>query len=132
MSNEFLGAVIAVCVFCALMVWLFKKTEPEQPDRMRQFWDDQAEWSQMQFGSDKVIGPRGPLRHLAKEVKETIEAPFDPIEYADMLHLLFDAARRSGMSYDQLTETAHEKLDINRNRRWQARGEDGTVEHVRE
>ena len=63
--------------------------------RAQRFWDALAEWSQATFGTDAERGAIGPLKHLEKEAREAQEA-LDPIEIADCLLLVFDAARRSG------------------------------------
>jgi hypothetical protein len=103
------------------------RTETE----LRQFWNEHAEWSQKTFGLDSVRGPQGPLNHLAKEVKEALAKPNDPSEYADLLLLMFDAARRSGLTFDGLIGAAWGKLDVNKKRQWGKPNDDGSVEHVR-
>ncbi len=116
------------------------------------FWNEQAKWSQETFGADSKRGPKGPLKHLAKEVQEalvehaSLEAAILMLdtrsaslskqrldsELVDCLFLVFDAARRSGMSYGELVQGAFEKLEINRNRKWNKPTSDEPVEHVRE
>lgn len=116
----------------------------------QQFWDQQAEWSRATFGSDTERGPLGPLKHLEKEAKEAQEnaewvqknpEKFDGVkqntvelrtEIADCLFLTFDAARRAGMTLDELLDTAFKKLEINKKRKWNKPTTDGAVEHVRE
>lgn len=104
---------------------------------MRDFWDDQREWSYETFGPPDVRGPAGPLDHLAKEAVEA-RAEADPAkrreEIADCLFLVFDAAHRAGMSYAELAAVAKAKLVKNRARTWPDwRTADPTraVEHVR-
>ena len=76
-----------------------------------------AEWSQATFGTDAERGAIGPLKHLEKEVREAQEA-LDPIEIADCLLLVFDAARRLGLTLDQLMDAAEWKLEVNKMRKW--------------
>ncbi len=120
------------------------------PSKAQKFWNEQAEWSEATFGKTSERGPLGALKHLEKEAKEAqteakwlIDNPekFDSvivkkqelcIEIADCLFLTFDAARRAGMTLDQLLDTAFAKLEINKNRKWQRTTEDGPVEHVRD
>lgn len=99
---------------------------------LREFWTDLSQWSQATFGTDKERGPVGPLKHLAKEVAEAQEKPDDIYEYADMVFLVFDAARRAGFEFDQLTNAVEHKLQINRARKWGPKSTDGVTEHVRE
>jgi hypothetical protein len=100
---------------------------------MKEFWRQQAEWSQATFGLDNERGPVGALKHLAKEVQEAQADPTDLEEYADCLFLLFDATRRAGFTYNQLLLKAFEKLDKNRLRKWpKPSTNDEPIEHVRE
>ena len=101
-------------------------------NRIQAFWNNQAAWSRETFGADEVRGPLGPLKHLEKEAKEAQENPDDEFEYADCLFLLFDAARRKGMTLQQLIETCEVKLEINKLRKWNKPTDDGPVEHVRD
>lgn len=96
-----------------------------------QFWDDQAEWSQKQFGSDAERGPIGSLRHLAKEVEEAIACPNDLTEYSDLFALTIDATRRAGFSPDQLLNACYAKLAVNKTREWSVPTSDDPVTHIK-
>ena len=74
-----------------------------------------AEWSQATFGN---VGPVGPLKHLRREVLETIAKPHDLIEWADMQFLLWDAQRRAGITDEQITQAMIDKLAVNKQRSW--------------
>ncbi|HBX6181907.1 TPA: DUF550 domain-containing protein [Klebsiella pneumoniae] len=74
-----------------------------------------AEWSQATFGN---VGPVGPLKHLSKEALEAAEQPGDLSEWADMQFLLWDAQRRAGITYEQITQAMIEKLAVNKQREW--------------
>lgn len=87
-----------------------------------------AEWSNGTFGSDR--GPVGSLKHLIKEAEEAIANPTDSVEYADCLLLVFDAARRSGLSHRELIETASEKLEVNKHRKFKPGDADEPSFHV--
>lgn len=98
-----------------------------------------SQWSQATFGSDSERGPRGPLRHLAKEVEEAEECldadPFDreafAVEMADCLLLVIDAARRGGVTFLELIDAAVKKQKVNESRKWPKPVDDQPVEHVR-
>jgi ParB family chromosome partitioning protein len=110
-------------------------TQTIQEDRdvtLEEFWYNLAEWSNRTFGYEHDRGPVGPLRHLAKEVQETLDQPTELIEYADMLHLIFDACRRAGYSYDDLRHAAAYKLSVNQHRLWPKPTSDEPVEHIRD
>ena len=92
---------------------------------------DQSDWSQATFGTDQERGPLGALRHLEKEARETQAALEDGEEYADCFLLILDAARRAGISPQQLIEAAQRKMLINRQRTWPRPVDDQPVEHVR-
>lgn len=102
--------------------------------------EDQADWSRSVFGPDEVRGPLGPLKHLAKEVQETIQAiengdPTEEIakEFADLLILFLDASRRAKYTVPQLVLIASDKMTENRARKWQTPTKpDEPVEHVRD
>ncbi|EJA5730349.1 DUF550 domain-containing protein, partial [Salmonella enterica] len=74
-----------------------------------------AEWSDSTFGN---VGPVGPLKHLSKEALEAAADPSDPLEWADMQFLLWDAQRRTGITDEQITQAMIEKLAINKVRQW--------------
>lgn len=95
-----------------------------------QLWDDHADWSEATFGIDEERGPKGPLKHLEKEVKEALASPYDKEEYADLFLLVIDAARRSGMTCRQFINACRKKLEKCKGRTW-IKGEDGVFEHDR-
>ena len=99
--------------------------------RVQAFWDAQAEWSRATFGADNERDHIGPLKHLAKEAAEAQVRPADPEEIADCLFLVFDAARRSGLTLTELVEFAEKKLVVNKARKWSKPTNDEPVEHVR-
>ncbi|ECE9558032.1 DUF550 domain-containing protein [Salmonella enterica] len=76
---------------------------------------EHAEWSDKTFGD---VGPVGPLKHLSKEALEAAADPSDPLEWADMQFLLWDAQRRAGITDKQITLAMVEKLAINKTRQW--------------
>ena len=99
---------------------------------LEEFWTHLSVWSQATFGEDKVRGPQGPLKHLAKEVQEALSEPYDLEEYADLLFLVFDATRRAGFSYEELCLAITFKLNKNRARKWPKPTTDEPVEHIRD
>ncbi len=76
---------------------------------------EHAEWSDATFGD---VGPIGPLKHLSKEALEAAADPSDPLEWADMQFLLWDAQRRMGISDEFITRAMIEKLAVNKQREW--------------
>lgn len=90
---------------------------------------EHAEWSDKTFGD---VGPVGPLKHLSKEALEVATDPSDPLEWADMQFLLWDAQRRMGISDEFITRAMIEKLAINKSRQW-PEPEDGEPRfHIKE
>jgi hypothetical protein len=101
-------------------------------DWYRNFWFQQSRWSQETFGSDQERGPRGPILHLVKEVKEVLDAlnevsghAYDSgykfpvqMELVDCFFLVTDAARRSGLTYEDFMNLVFKKLEINKKRNW--------------
>ncbi|WP_366547940.1 dATP/dGTP pyrophosphohydrolase domain-containing protein, partial [Salmonella enterica] len=93
-----------------------RKADNQEPaserERIRR---EHAEWSDATFGD---VGPVGPLKHLSKEALEAAADPSDPLEWADMQFLLWDAQRRMGISDEFITRAMIEKLEINKSRQW--------------
>lgn len=93
-----------------------RKADNQEPapkrERIRR---EHAEWSDATFGN---VGPVGPLKHLSKEALEAAADPSDPLEWADMQFLLWDAQRRMGLSDEFITRAMIEKLEINKSRQW--------------
>lgn len=93
---------------------------------IKQFWNEQADWSQRTFGLDFDRGPLGAAKHLRKEVDEVIEHLNEPLpnrdklleEFADCLFLLFDSTRRAGFGFKDLIRAAFVKLAKNKTRIW--------------
>ncbi|EDT0209328.1 DUF550 domain-containing protein [Salmonella enterica subsp. diarizonae] len=90
------------------------RTAPPASERER-IRREHAEWSDKTFGD---VGPVGPLKHLSKEALEAAADPSDPLEWADMQFLLWDAQRRMGLSDEFITRAMIEKLEINKSRQW--------------
>ena len=121
---------------CAAIIAWIKWPEPrdkqyvqEAPD-LENFWDRHARWSTGILGTPEP-GPIGTLRHLHKEVAECLEKPYDLEEYADLMHLVFQATRLAGFSYGDLVAACFFKLAKNEHRQWGKPSSDKPVEHVR-
>lgn len=97
-------------------------TEPWQEiqDKIGRFTDET-------FGGSTV---ESKMAHLREEIQEVIDAPEDKMEWADCMILLLDAARRAGLSMDDLHQAIEDKLAINMKRKWGAPDKDGVVRHV--
>ncbi|VTS03372.1 dATP/dGTP pyrophosphohydrolase domain-containing protein [Tuwongella immobilis] len=97
--------------------------------------DASWEWSQKTFGSVEYRGPKGPLLHLEKEVREAVQAIGTPElaeELADCQLLIWDAARRAGLGPVELLMEVWKKLQKNQKRHWPKPTTDQPVEHLRE
>lgn len=111
---------------------------------IQQFINENRKWSDETFGDMTAIAV---LQHLKKEVGETIEAiedelkatgskvhPFKKrltkLEFADCYLLLLNAISRHNLSFTDVHETSIEKMEINRNRSWDAPNEKGFCEHI--
>lgn len=95
------------------------------------FLQERDDFSFSSFGTPDKRGCVPPLLHLQLEVKELIDNPDDPMEWADCFLLLLDAARRKGHSIDDLMRFSLEKLAINRQRTW-VRNKDDVYFHKNE
>lgn len=88
---------------------------PQSASERERIRREHAEWSDTTFGD---VGPVGSLKHLSKEALEAAADPSDPLEWADMQFLLWDAQRRMGISDEFITRAMIEKLEINKSRQW--------------
>ena len=87
---------------------------------------------------DKTFGeatPQSKLAHLDEELielKEAIEAGSADqyLEFADCFLLLFGAAAKAGMSYDDICEAIDSKMEINKKRKWGKPDKNGVVKHI--
>ncbi|MCV6600288.1 MAG: DUF550 domain-containing protein [Cohaesibacter sp.] len=104
----------------------------EQHNDFETLWDHHARWSDTTFGSDMLVGPIGPLKHLKKEADETLANPDNLEEYADCLMLLMDATRRAGFSPGILICAARLKLEVNKARKWPAPKDGEPRHHIKE
>lgn len=87
-----------------------------------------GEWADAQFGYNRP--PLSSINHLIEEAEELADAPYDRMEYADVLLLTVDAARRAGISPRELLHHAFAKLQINRRRKWGKVNAQGYVKHI--
>lgn len=103
-------------------------TDSPAPERER-IRREHAEWSDATFGD---VGPVGPLKHLSKEALEAAADPSDPLEWADMQFLLWDAQRRMGISDEFITRAMVEKLAVNKMREWPEPKDGESRLHIKE
>lgn len=85
------------------------------------------EWASKTF---KGCTAQGALEHLKDEIKEIEAEPTDPIEYADALMLLFDAAGRSGVTVKDIFIAFRDKHQVNLTREWKQNA-NGSYYHVK-
>ena len=96
---------------------------------------DCGEWSDKTFGHSWGDGDKagiGSLYHLREEVDELIDNPSDQEEWADVLTLILDAARRRTISAADLISWSYEKLFKNKKRKWGKPDANGVVHHLKD
>lgn len=92
-----------------------------------------GEWSDEVFGHSRDDGDQAglpALHHLREEIDELIDNPSDESEWADVLMLLLDAARRRDIPVWRLLQATRDKLAVNKRRKWGKPDENGVVHHV--
>ena len=117
-------------------------------DKTQELQDACGSWSDATFGVSE--NSFSTLWHLLSEVKELIEevervevltkvgkidkqdinAFHD--EWADVWTLVLDAARKDGISVEELNRFGFRKLRINKNRSWHAPDENGVCRRIKE
>ncbi len=71
------------------------------------------------------------LAHLRAELKEVEDNPKDPLEWADVLMLILQAAHREGFTMEHLFEACETKFQINQQRQWGKPNSEGFSEHIK-
>jgi hypothetical protein len=93
---------------------------------------ERLEWSLKTFPE---ATPLGSLRKLESEIEEIevniVERFRDPVEYADALMCLLDAAGREGISLEEIIEAFELKLEKNKARKWK-KNPDNSYSHIKE
>ncbi|EBO8547767.1 DUF550 domain-containing protein [Salmonella enterica] len=110
----------------AVYIPLYAAPPASERERIRH---EHAGWSDATFGD---VGPVGPLKHLSKEALEAAADPSDPLEWADMQFLLWDAQRRAGISDAEITAAMEEKLKVNMARQWPEPQDGEPRPHIKE
>lgn len=115
-----------------LTVWLMEQNDrlhQQQQGDLQQLMDVMAEWSDTTFGpgSGNLCGQ---MAHLREETREVESAPDDIIEYADVLILLLDAARRRGFAGHRLLTAALAKIAVVKQRGYAPPDVNGIRRHV--
>lgn len=100
--------------------------------------EDQIVISMRAFGptTDPRAGTRlaGILEHMRREMIEIMDAPTDPLEWADMIILAIDGAWRQGITPDELATALVAKQFSNCRRAWpdwRTSSPDEPIEHIR-
>lgn len=101
-------------------------------DSLEEYIERHWDWSMATFGAPKDTDTLKLCNHIAKEIREVLDHPRDPMEWADIIILAIDGAMRNGVSPARLTTALFMKQHINRERKWNI-PEDPTQpnEHVR-
>ena len=86
--------------------------------KLDQLMKEIESFSDTTFGNPTERNELGPLVKLKDELDELIAKTDDTHEWADCMLLLLDAARRKGITPEQLFGYCLEKLEINRTRTW--------------
>lgn len=103
---------------------------PDSPSKFQRLQDELGQWADATFG---FRTPESLLNHLIEEIGEVKETPTDESEWADCLTLLIDSYRlATGHNTDHLLDACMTKLEINKQRTWNAPDENGISRHIKE
>ena len=80
------------------------------------FMDDKYKWSVETFGPGART--EGVVNHIREELDEVLASPEDISEWADIIILAIDGARRMGFSADDIIEGLIAKHLKNKARKW--------------
>jgi NTP pyrophosphatase (non-canonical NTP hydrolase) len=115
-------------------------------EQIQKFMDEHLKWALKTFGATPMAAP---LIHLIDEVeKELIPelssqpnddrkydiAHFEHVreEFADCFILLFHAAKKYGLTADEILEAMRSKFEKNKKRKWGKLDENGVSFHIKE
>lgn len=100
---------------------------------MKELFEKITKWQDETFGESTSLSK---LSHLEQEIKElkadikVLNIDFR-LEFADCFFLLFGAAHKEGLSFEDICNALNEKLEINKKRSWGKPDEDGVVNHIK-
>lgn len=95
------------------------------PDPIAALQDEISEWADTVYPSRTAT--QAMIKLVMEEIPEILQNPTDPLEFADAIILLIDAAKLSGID---IVEAAREKMAINRRRSWKVDPDTGVMRHV--
>lgn len=114
------------------MPYEFKHTKT---DSFEDYLRRHLEWGHATFGTPADgRGPKGPLDHLKKEVKEITDDPYDLEEWIDAIILSIDGFLRAGGKLTMVLPMLLKKQAKNAGRDWpdwKTADPDKAIEHVR-
>ena len=91
-----------------------------------------GEFSDKTFG--KGITSSAVIKHIRKEIDEVEACPTDVLEWADIIILAIDGARRIGYTGEEIAIALELKFSINKDRDWPNPTEaptDEPIEHIK-
>jgi len=97
-------------------------------DRWQQLQDEIGIFTEKTFPNATA---KSKALHLAEEAHEAAADPADVLEWADCMILLLDGARKAGFSTNDIHRAVLKKMEINKQRAWNAADKDGVVRHVK-
>lgn len=91
-------------------------------------------WQNKTFPTATALSKIYHLEQEIIELKKELEADNENklFELADCFLLLFGAAAKAGMKYDDIIECIDNKMQININRKWGKPDENGIINHVKQ
>jgi hypothetical protein len=117
--------------------------EIKNSSKEQTFFREREKWSYATFGPRSERSAEGPLKHLRKEIGETLEALWKfqmdvgsgealLEELVDCTFLVQDAVSRAGFTYEEFLAACWAKLEKNKRRKWGTVSSTEPVEHLRE
>ncbi len=91
---------------------------------IRELQNEIRQWADTVFPERTAYGAMTKL--VMHEIPEMLRNPEDPLEYADILILVLDAAALLGID---VADAVHRKMEINRKRTWKVDKSTGLMSH---
>lgn len=101
----------------------------------KELFEKITKWQKETFPTSTEVSK---LLHLEEELSELMEEAKSSkpsfhnkrMEYADCFFLLYGAAEKSGLTYEDICVAINQKYEINKTRNWSAPDKNGVSKHV--
>lgn len=137
MNQNLFNTIVNVTGFIPLESDMFEIIEAIQRDRneegrvdLLQAENERFQWSLKTFPEATALGALAKCREELKEIElDIVSGKRRPVEFADALMCLFDAAQRHGITLPDIFQAYKDKVELNKSRTW-VKNPNGSYSHI--